>query len=348
MSKVIVDWFHRYLSDPEAIAIVLVIVGAIAIIKTMGHIFAPLIAGIIIAYLLYGVINKLEKMRCPHLLAVILVYTLFLGTLLLVLLWLLPLLWQEIINLFNALPGMVNHAQALLLTLQDRFPNIMWAEQLKQFALGLSSYAANFGKVIVTFSLTSLMNIVTITIYLVLVPLLVFFFLRDKTQILNWIRKLMPKKRRIIGQVWREVDSKIGNYIRGRIIEIILITIITASIFAVMGLNYAALLGALVGFSVVIPYIGMFVVTFPVVIVAFVQWGLSQHFFYILLSYALIALLDANVLVPMLFAEAMDLHPVAIILAVLIFGSLGGFWGVFFAIPLMTLANALFKAWPRS
>jgi len=158
----------------------------------------------------------------------------------------------------------------------------------------------------------------------------------------------MPKKRRIIGQVWREVDSKIGNYIRGRIIEIILITIITASIFAVMGLNYAALLGALVGFSVVIPYIGMFVVTFPVVIVAFVQWGLSQHFFYILLSYALIALLDANVLVPMLFAEAMDLHPVAIILAVLIFGSLGGFWGVFFAIPLMTLANALFKAWPRS
>lgn len=64
--------------------------------------------------------------------------------------------------------------------------------------------------------------------------------------------------------------------------------------------------------------------------------------------YSVIQALDGNVLVPLLFSEAVNLHPIAIILSVLVFGGLWGFWGVFFAIPLATLVKALYNAWPRT
>jgi putative permease len=117
--------------------------------------------------------------------------------------------------------------------------------------------------------------------------------------------------------------------------------------FALFGLNYAALLALLVGFSVVIPYIGATLATLPVFLIGLFQWGWGNDLMYLMIAYAVIQALDGNVLVPLLFSEAVNLHPVSIIVAVLIFGSLWGFWGIFFAIPLATLVKAIVNAWPR-
>ncbi len=116
--------------------------------------------------------------------------------------------------------------------------------------------------------------------------------------------------------------------------------------FGLMGLNYAALLALLVGLSVIIPYIGAMLVTFPVLLVGFFQWGVGTEFYTLFAVYLVIQALDGNVLVPLLFSEAVNLHPVAIILAVLFFGGIWGTWGVFFAIPLATLIKAIISAWP--
>jgi putative permease len=97
----------------------------------------------------------------------------------------------------------------------------------------------------------------------------------------------------------------------------------------------------------VIPYVGATVVTLPVALVAYFQFGLTPPFYYVLIAYAAIQFLDGNVLVPVLFSEVVNLHPVAIIAAILLFGGLWGFWGVFFAIPLATVIQAILRAWPR-
>ena len=102
------------------------------------------------------------------------------------------------------------------------------------------------------------------------------------------------------------------------------------------------------GLSVLIPYIGAALVTVPVALIAFFQWGISSDFMYLMIAYGVIQALDGNVLVPLLFSEAVNLHPVSIIVAVLVFGSLWGFWGVFFAIPLATLVKAVVTAWPQN
>jgi putative permease len=96
-----------------------------------------------------------------------------------------------------------------------------------------------------------------------------------------------------------------------------------------------------------VPYIGAAVATLPVAAVAGFHFGIGDQLAYVLLAYAVIQALDGNVLVPILFSEAVNLHPVSIILAVLFFGGIWGFWGVFFAIPLATLIKALVYAWPR-
>ena len=92
---------------------------------------------------------------------------------------------------------------------------------------------------------------------------------------------------------------------------------------------------------------GAAVVTIPIAFVAYFQWGFGAEFAYVMIAYVVIQFLDGNILVPLLFSEVVNLHPVAIIAAVLVFGGIWGIWGVFFAIPLATLINAVIKAWPN-
>ena len=190
------------------------------------------------------------------------------------------------------------------------------------------------------------LGILTLLVYLILMPLMVFFFLKDKAVIITWVKHFLPADRRLAGQVWADVDMQIGNYVRGKFIEIVIVWIVTYVTFALMGLQFSMLLGVLVGLSVVIPYVGAVTVTFPVAVIAYFQWGFTSDFAYIMIAYAVIQALDGNVLVPLLFSEVVNLHPIAIITAVLVFGGLWGFWGVFFAIPLATLVQAVLKAWP--
>jgi putative permease len=210
----------------------------------------------------------------------------------------------------------------------------------------LGSELLRYGSQVV--SVSGVMNLVALLIFLVLMPILVFFFLKDKAAIMAWLTGYLPRNRALATSVWHEVDAQIGNYVRGKVLEILIVWIVTYAVFVSLDLQYAMLLSMLVGFSVLIPYIGAAVVTIPVGLVALFQFGPSTGLAWVLVAYAIIQALDGNVLVPVLFSEVVSLHPVAIIAAVLVFGGIWGFWGVFFAIPLATLVNAVLRAWPRA
>jgi putative permease len=166
--------------------------------------------------------------------------------------------------------------------------------------------------------------------------------------IISWLANFLPEERRLLRTVWLELDIKIASYVRGKVIEVLIIWVASYIAFALMGLNFAMLLSLAVGLSVIIPYVGATVVTIPVALIAFFQWGFSSEFGWLMAVYAFIQFIDGNLLVPLLFSEVVNLHPVAIIVAVVFFGSLWGVWGVFFAIPLATLVQAILKAWPAA
>ncbi|RMQ82350.1 hypothetical protein ALP97_01405 [Pseudomonas salomonii] len=347
MFKVLRDWIQRYFSDEEAVVLAVLLFLAFTAVLTLGGMLAPVLAGMVLAYLMQGLVTTLERLRLPGGVAVGLVFALFMGLLVVFIVVVLPLLWHQLITLFNELPGMLAKWQSLLLLLPERYPHLVSDEQVLQAIEVARGEIGKFGQWALTFSLSSLPLLVNIMIYLVLVPILVFFFLKDRAMIGRWVSGYLPRERALITRVAEEMNRQIANYIRGKVIEIVICGGVTYIAFVALGLNYAALLALLVGVSVVVPYVGAVVVTVPVMLIALFQWGWSDQFIYLMAVYGIIQTLDGNVLVPLLFSEAVNLHPVAIICAVLLFGGLWGFWGVFFAIPLATLFKAVLDAWPR-
>ncbi|MGN8276522.1 AI-2E family transporter [Pseudomonas sp. SMV71] len=346
MFKVLRDWIQRYFSDEEAVVLAVLLFLAFTAVLTLGGMLAPVLAGMVLAYLMQGLVTTLERLRLPGTVAVGLVFALFMGLLVVFMVVVVPLLWHQLVTLFNELPGMLAKWQSLLLLLPERYPHLVSDEQVLQTIEVARGQIGKFGQWALTFSLSSLPLLVNIMIYLVLVPILVFFFLKDREMIGRWVRGYLPRERALITRVAQEMNRQIANYIRGKVIEIFICGGVTYIGFVALGLNYAALLALLVGISVVVPYVGTVVVTVPVALIALFQWGWSDQFIYLMAVYGIIQTLDGNVLVPLLFSEAVNLHPVAIICAVLLFGGLWGFWGVFFAIPLATLFKAVLDAWP--
>jgi putative permease len=294
-----------------------------------------------------GLIKLLNARKIPQWLAVTVAFSVFIGSFFLILLVIFPLAWQQTANLINELPRMIAEGQQLLLVLPQRYPEIFSDELIQETVAVAKSELGMLGQKVLTFSLASIPNLVGLMIYIVLVPILVFFFLKDGGLIMRWLATFLPAERPILDRVWHEMNDQVANYIRGKAVEILIVAGVSYIAFATLGLNYAALLALLVGLSVLIPYIGAAVVTLPIALIGYYQWGWTSEFFTLLGVYAVIQALDGNVLVPLLFSETVNLHPVAIILAVLVFGGLWGFWGVFFAIPLATLTKAVLNAWPR-
>ncbi|MES9961382.1 MAG: AI-2E family transporter [Sedimenticola sp.] len=344
--RLLADWFKRYFSDPEVVFLALALVVGFAVVITMGDMLAPVLASVVIAYLLEGLVGMIERRGVVRLPAVMLVFIIFLLFVTLVIFGMLPQLSRQVTQLFQQIPAMLTEGQALLMRLPESYPELISAEQVAEIITIIRQEIAELGQVVLSLSLSSVVGLITILVYLILMPLLVFFFLKDKALILDWFVSFLPKDRKFADTVWKDVDRQIANYVRGKFWEILIIWAASFVTFTILGLQYAMLLGVLVGLSVIIPYIGAAVVTFPVLLIAWFQWGWSADFIWLSAAYFIIQALDGNVLVPLLFSEVVNLHPVAIIVAILVFGGLWGFWGVFFAIPLATLVQAILTAWP--
>lgn len=348
MINVFSEWYRRYFPEPQVVIFALQLIAGFLLVIYFGGILAPLFAAVVIAYILDGGVTWLMRWRVPRLVAASLVSLVSVLVVLLALLGLGPLMSQQVTQFFAELPKMLAEGQQALLKLPEQYPNLVSAEQVKEILTAIQAEIASFGQSVLRFSAASVVGVITFMVYFILVPLMVFFFLKDKDRILAWAAGFLPEERQLARDVWHEVNLKIASYIRGKFWEILIVWAVTYVTFKLLGLNYAMLISFLVGISVIVPYVGAAVVTIPVAFIAYSQWGVSSEFAYVLIAYGIIQFLDGNLLVPLLFSEVVNLHPVAIIVSVLVFGGLWGLWGVFFAIPLATLVNAVIKSWPNA
>jgi len=345
MIEIIKSWFEKHFSDPQAILLVAVLVLGSMLVLYWGKILTPVLAGIVIAYVLEGLVRKINHLGVPRIYAFLLTFTLFITALALVLFGLVPLVISQVSQLVSDFPEILDKIQRLILSIPEQYP--MFAGQEIEKMLGsFSSELVNVGQKLVSVSLASVVDVFTVLVYLVVVPLLVFFLLKDKTEILQWFARFAPENRGLAYSVWKDVDVKMGNYIRGKLLEIVIVGTATYIPLEYMGMNYAATMSLLVGLSVIIPYVGAVAVTIPVAMIAWFQWGGTSDFVYLMIAYLAVQFMDGNILVPLLFSEVVNMHPAAIIISVLFFGGLWGVWGVFFAIPLATLVQAVINAWP--
>jgi putative permease len=346
MLKIFRNWLDRYFSNEEALLLLLLLIVGLVVVLTLGQVLAPMIASIVIAFLMQGMVARLRQWGAPHWLAVTIAFMVLMAMLVTLFFVIMPIMWHQLVKLFGELPRMIVRWQSLVMLLPEKYPQLISERQLTEIFASMTSEITHLGQGLLSFSLANFPVLIGLLIYLVLVPILVFFFLKDSSLIIEWCANYLPKNRPMMSRVWQEMNQQFANYVRGKVIEILIVGAVSYVVFALLDLNYAALLAIMVGLSVLVPYIGAAVATLPVAFVAYFQWGFSSEFIYVMFAYGIIQALDGNVLVPLLFSEAVNLHPVVIILAVLVFGGLWGFWGVFFAIPLATLVKAILYAWP--
>lgn len=404
------DWLKRQLSNPQIVLLATLLLVVFLTIFFLGGFLAPVLASVVIAYLLDGIIMRFQKHRVPRLVAVCGVFVLFLLSIFLLFFVVFPSLVSELDKFVrNDVPGIVTNVSQNMKGAYQKYEYFrnkklpdFFTKQLQNsksenqaptntvdsgtspilntntfqgpepFVDGVrftgnglsmpelgaddSSYEritaavetelTEIGRRALTFSISSLKNVVVWMLYLVLVPVLVFFILKDKEAILNWFAKFLPNERALTRQVWEEVNIQTSNYVRGKFWEVIIVWGVTYITFKLFGLRATLLISLFVGLSVLVPYVGATLMYIPVVILGYYQFGMTSTFVWLFIAYSIIQVLDGNVLAPVLLSEATSLHPIAIIAAILLFGGLWGFWGVFFAIPLATLVNSIIKAWP--
>ena len=344
---VVGNWFNRYFSRPDAIFLILALLVIMVVFYSLAGALAPVLTGLVIAFLLQGLVQRLQGMGCPRLLAISIAMVVFLGSVLTIVLLVVPLIWQQAASLLALAPSLLEMLRDGLSNFSELFPEFITEEQIRGVVNESSKELGNLSAFLLESAFSQVFSLFGLLIYLVLVPISVFFLLKDKEALIAHLLSLLPSERPLLDAVGLEMNAQLGNYVRGKVIEIILVGGVSYIAFLFFGLNYAALLGVLVGISVLIPFIGAAIVTLPVFMIAVLQFGWSLELGWVMLAYAVIQFLDGNVLVPLLFSEAVDLHPITIIVSVLAFGGLWGLWGVFFAIPLATLIKAIYVAWPR-
>tara|TARA_B100000686_G_scaffold259692_1_gene272234 strand:- start:142 stop:1182 length:1041 start_codon:yes stop_codon:yes gene_type:complete len=335
-------FFNRFFSNEESIYFAILLVTSFGFIIYFGKVLLPVIISLVIAFLLNGLMRSLISFNLSRKIAFSITLIVFFGFYL-SLFMALPSLGAQINNLLQNLPSIVASFQETLSNMNDYFSEedleVIFSNLSSQISILLSSA---LGQLAGTVSL--MFNAI---LYAIMIPLMVFFFLKDKEELLPLAASVLPKENDFMKTVFTEMNGQLFNYVTGKFIEMLIVATASYIVFALLGLPYAVLIAILVGLSVIIPIFGAILVTIPVVLIGLYEWGLTSNFYWLLGLYLLIQMLDGNVLVPILFSNRNNLHPVIIIIAVLFFGGIWGFWGLFFAIPLATFIKAIINSWPE-
>jgi putative permease len=340
--------FRKIFSNEETLVFGMLLTVAFLILFFLGNILTPFLISIIFAYLLVGMQKRLEDYGFNSTIALILTYSFFLLLGIALMVWLGPLVYQQLQSLILEIPKWVNAFMIFAQNVPEKYPDLVSSDQITAFLQSLSGQITAISQDFLKASIAGIQNTVTIAINLILLPILVFFFLFDREPIISGFLNILPRERAMLKKVWIEMDGQLSNYARGKAIEIVIVGSTAAILFMYFGLDYIALLSVFVGFSVLIPFLGAFIVTLPVAAVGLLQFGLSFDFWFLMGAYIVLQILDGYLLVPILFSDAVKLHPVIIMLAVFVFGGMFGFWGVFFAIPIATLIKAIWNSWPEN
>ena len=336
----------RFFFNEETIFFSLFLLVTFLLLLFFGGVLLPILISLVIAFLLNGLVQLLENMRFPRWLSLttslIIFFSLYTSLFLI-----LPSIGSQINSLIQSLPNIVESLQQVLSNLANSYPEFFSEEEIPNIIVNLSSQINNLlsqalGQIAGTISFA--FNAV---IYAILIPLMVFFFVKDKETLLPLISFFAPEKKGLMDSIFLEMNEQLYNYVTGKLIEIFIVFSVSLLVFSLLDLPYAFLLALLVGLSVLIPFFGAILVTFPVVLIGLYEFGISTEFYWLLGLYLLIQVLDGNILVPFLFSARNKLHPVVIVISVLFFGGIWGFWGLLFAIPLATFIKAIINSWPQ-
>ncbi len=336
------DW-QRRIREPRIWFLALLGLGSLILLLWFSRALVPLFGAMVVGYLLDPLVVGLEKRKVPHLLAIVLV---MLGSILLVgliLFAIIPTLVEQINALANEVPDLIAQAEQWVADLQTRMPEAFSGAPLQRFLERLSVTLENLLGNLITWLLALAGGTLEGVVYAIIIAFIVFFLLKDKDEIWAYIVKTLPfLKDRTVQDVLADIDRHMGMFLKGKFIVVFLLFLSSTLVFWLIRLDFFLLLGILTGLSTLVPWVGAFVVGIVVVAVGLLQWGLGGAL-WTLCVYLVVQIVDANLMTPVIIGRETHIHPIGIVAAILICGSLWGFWGVVFAVPAAVVVKSMME-----
>lgn len=307
----------------------------------LSPILTPFVAAAILAYICNPLVKKLCACKVPHTLAVLLV----MGGLLLLsaalLLIMLPLLEKEISLFVTRLPDWIETLRSRLLPQLQQFfgSSLQWdSDALKNLLLSHSQSVGGLIEKLLPWLTSSGSAIVGVLVNALLIPLAMFYLLRDWDGLLARLDELIPRhwhaKAREIGS---EVDGVLAEFLRGQISVMLLMSVFYSIVLYLVGLEFALPIGIVAGMLVFVPYLGMVTGLALATLAAAMQFTEFSSMLWVWAVFGAGQLLEGMLVTPWLVGERIGLHPLAVVFALLAFGQLFGFFGVLLALPMSAI-----------
>ena len=314
-------------------------------INMVSDTLAPFVISFILAYLLQPIIdNNSRRFNLPRDLISAVVFSIVIAGFVILLAILLPIIYNQIAVFITKIPTYKNNFNSgldeFLAKMDTIDPNITTkiSGSLQNFINSTFSIVVSAANNIWSYTLAT----ITFFIIIVLVPIILFYFLKDWPKMIETLQSILPlNEKNKIREIFSEFNVLLSAYIRGQL-NICLIL----SIYYLIGLNLinidlALLLGIIAGFIVVVPFVGALISLFLMLVSCYFSYGASIEMIYVLILFIIGHIVESYILTPKIIGDKIGLHPLWIIFSVFALGNVFGFMGIVFAIPIAGIIKIL-------
>lgn len=309
------------------------------------NILFTIIISLIFSYLLNPIVNYMERHNISRGLGIILLYIVIFGIFIAISISFIPRLGRELKEVLVVLPVYFNRIADFVKDLYYRYYNLESIAPIIENIEGIIFDNINQLQELVLSNMsklfTSVGNLLNRIISLVLIPILTFYFLKDKDKLIKRTFLLIPKDKRLeVKELLIEIDKSLSQFVRGRLILAIYVGVATTLVLLLLDINFAIVIGLLTGIADIIPYFGPFLGFVPAVIFAFLD-SVTKGI-WVAVIFVLIQWIENNVLGPKIIGDTTGLHPTTVLLSLIIAGNMFGVLGMIFVIPVVSILKILF------
>lgn len=311
-------------------------------IYLLAPILTPFLVGALLAYLTDPLVNILVRLRVPRVYGAVIVFVALFTTLIVFILFMIPLIEHQISTLIQFIPKFITWLQQTVIPLLSEYfgvdEQVLSADALKSMVVENWSKAGHAADVILKATLFSGVKVLEWLVNLVLIPVVTFYLLCDWDKLLKGCRNLLPRKiEPTVVRLTKECDSVLSAFFRGQLLVMLALSIFYSAGLTLVGLQIGLLIGVISGLLSIVPYLGFIIGIVIASIAAFVQTGEWMSVLLVGSVYVVGHLGEHMLLTPKLVGNRIGLHPVAVIFAILAGGLLGGFFGVLLALPVASV-----------
>lgn len=307
--------------------------------KKLNNIVLPFTIGLLISYILNPLVVFLVNKGVNRTVAVTLIYFILIGSIIVALVYIVPLTLIELNKLISAIPFFTEEVQQMVGNIRERYKDILPLAIQETIDTNIKHMERNALNLIQRF-IDRIITLLSGLFSIILGPVLGFYILKDLDKIKsNMIGYIPTSYRARLLALLETIDTAFGNYIRSQMLICILIGVLTTVSLYILKVDFALLIGFLAGITNIIPYFGPFIGALPAILISALRY--PKKIIWIVIIITIIHQLESGVISPHIVGKNVGLHPLTVIFSLLVGGSFFGFWGLIFAVPTTALLKLL-------